>query len=171
MSKRALLVIILVLAGCATVPSASDYDTTAKFPSYFTFALMQRQRGPAADSQTLRQTEEAIRTYLRSKGFEPVSTPEKADFVVDFTLGAADRTDIHSYPAAYAGSWFWDARLRGGPYWGPDIDPAVYGSGILSIDIFDQKTHRPVWHGWSKQPFSQQTVGEVLSWFPPGHMQ
>jgi hypothetical protein len=130
----------------------------------------------------IRQTAEAIKARLLAKGYELVSNPDRADFVCDFTLGTAERMDIHSYPPPYAGSWFWDAGLRGGPYWGKDLDPRVYRNGILSIDIFDQRAHRPIWHGWSTQEISQsapgaadgsveETVAEVLSWFPPGHMQ
>ena len=123
MSPRVLLAVILLLAGCSTAPSSSDYDSTAKFYSYTTFVVTDRQDGPLAA---------AIQAYLLSKGFELASTPARADFVVDYTLSSA---------------------------------------GILSIDIVDQRTHRRVWHGWSKEPFSQHTVHDVLSWFPPGHSQ
>jgi hypothetical protein len=48
--------------------------------------------------------------------------------------------------------------------------------GTLSIDAFDNRTHRPVWHGWAKRELSQQdmtpeairnTVSAVLAKFPP----
>jgi hypothetical protein len=172
----------LVVAGCGTVRSSSDYDPTAKFSSYSTFALMERERGRNEDSTVIRQTAEALKSRLQSKGFELVSNPDRADFVFDFTLGSADRMDIRSYPQPYAGSWFWDPGLRGGPYWGESLSPRVYRNGTLSIDVFDPRTHRPIWHGWSKHEISEsettaseasieQTVFEVLSWFPPGHMQ
>ncbi len=140
----------LVVAGCNTVQSSSDYDPTAKFWSYSTFALMKRERGQSQDDTVIRQTEEAIKSRLQRKGYALVSSPDRADFVLDVTLGSAERADITSYPQPYAGRWFWDPYLRGGPYWGKDLDPRVYHDGTLSIDIFDQTTHRPVWHGWSK---------------------
>ena len=172
----------LAVAGCSTARSASDYDTTARFTSYTTFAIMERGRAAIENASASHFVEEAIKARLRHKGFVLASEPQRADFIVDFTLGSTDRTDIHSYPDPYAGRWFWDAQLRGGPYWGPDIDPQVYRAGILSIDVFDQGTHRPVWHGWSKDAIPQAdatltaahiqlAVGEVLAWFPPGHMQ
>jgi Domain of unknown function (DUF4136) len=48
----------------------------------------------------------------------------------------------------------------------------------LSIDVFDNHTHRPVWHGWAKKDLSEkdieqseepirQSVAAVLSKFPP----
>ncbi len=124
---RSLTCLLLLVAGCSTVHSASDYDNTAKFTGYTTFALKGRQ--PASPISA------AIQAELQRKGFELVSDPESADFVVDFTQGATAR------------------------------------AGVLSIDFFDQRTHRPVWHGWSKEEYSQQTVRDILSWFPPGHTQ
>jgi hypothetical protein len=140
-------IVVLVGPGCSTVRSASDYDTTAKFYSYTTFTFMERQRGGTEDPQVLRKVEDDIRARLEAKGYQSASNPASADFIVDFTVGAGDRIDLNAYPAPYAGGWFWDAGLRGGPYWGRQIDAAAYRPGILSIDLFDASTHRPVWHG------------------------
>jgi hypothetical protein len=53
-----------------------------------------------------------------------------------------------------------------------------YREGTLSIDIFDVKSHRPVWHGWAKKELSRKdieqseqpikhAVAAVLEKFPP----
>jgi Domain of unknown function (DUF4136) len=170
------------LSGCLSSRSASDYDPVARFPSQTSYAFMQRGRGTGQDQLELRQIEQVIEARLAYKGFKLVSDPERVAMVVDFTVGTEGRVDIQSYPAAYAGSWFWDAPLRTGPYWGRDIDSRVYREGILSIDIFDQRTRRPIWHGWSRIPISpaqgdgskgsiEQVVHDVLSEYPPGHLQ
>jgi hypothetical protein len=134
---------LLVVCGCSTVRSASDYDTTARFYSYTTFAVAEPQAETTESSAELLLTAKAIEASLQHKGFEAVSDPAKADFVVDFSL-----------------------------------DSPAHPPGALSIDIIDQKVHRPVWHGYSKQalaqreaPQIQQSVADVLSWFPPGHAQ
>jgi hypothetical protein len=55
------------------------------------------------------------------------------------------------------------------------------GTGALSIDVLDQRTHRTIWHGWSTKPLpegspadsakpAQQTAVAVLAWFPPGRL-
>ena len=112
-SQIAAIAAALVVVGCNTVPSSSDYGPTAKFSAYSTFAVMERERGQGEDDTVILQTEKALKLRLQSKGYELVSSPDRADFVFDFTLGSAGRTDISSY----------------------------------------------------------QPVIEVLSWFPPGHMQ
>ncbi len=172
----------LILAGCAATRSASDYDPTSKFYSYSTFAFMAKERGPNEIQPTIDRLEESIGARLEHKGFTLTRNPASADAIVDFTLGTFGRIDANSYPAPYVGGWFWDAQLRTGPYWGENIDPTEYRDGILSIDIFDNRTHRPIWHGWSKIMISrtavigavgsiERIVRDVLSEYPPGHMQ
>lgn len=54
-----------------------------------------------------------------------------------------------------------------------------YREGVLAIDAFDAKTHRPVWHGWAKKALTRQDMEQsgqsireaadaVLAKFPPG---
>ena len=47
----------------------------------------------------------------------------------------------------YLGYYGWWGR----PYWGRDVDVRQYREGTLSIDLFDVRTHRPVWHDWAKK--------------------
>jgi hypothetical protein len=74
----------------------------------------------------------------------------------------------------YPGYYGWWGR----PYWGRDVDVRQYREGTLSIDVFDVRTHRPVWHGWAKKELSQSdidrsdvairsAVESVLQMFPP----
>ena len=134
---------LLVISACSTVRSTSDYDTTAKFYSYTTFAVEVPRPEAAESPSDLSLTAKAIQTSLQHKGFELVSNPAKADFMVDFSL-----------------------------------DSPAHPRGALSIDIIDQRAQRAVWHGYSKQalaqpeaPRIQQTVADILAWFPPGHAQ
>src|ERR1700749_3672008 len=122
LARLALSVAMLMILGCNTVRSASDYDPTAKYWSYTTFALLQRPRETDADQMATAQIREAIERRLQAKGFTFVTDPARADLIVDYTVGAGDRVDPNSYPMAYAGRWFWDTPLRTGPYWGRQND-------------------------------------------------
>ena len=98
--------------------------------------------------------------------------------MIDFTIDSRERTDINSYPQPYAG-WGWGSpRSWGGPYWGDSVDVHQYREGMLSVDVFDAHSHRPVWHGWAKKELSdddiehstgpvQRAVAAVLAKFPP----
>ncbi|HVZ32554.1 MAG TPA: DUF4136 domain-containing protein, partial [Polyangiaceae bacterium] len=117
--------------------------------------------------------EQAIEKELAGKGFQKTSERDNADFAVSYTVGARDRLDVQSYPVPYRGPWVW-----GWPYFGHDVDVTTYREGTLSIDVFDAKTHQPVWHGWASKKLDEHdaeraakliphAVASVLKDFPP----
>jgi Domain of unknown function (DUF4136) len=161
------------LDACTTVQVGNDYDHAANFASYRTFTLMQREHRGIRNPLVAMRAEDDIKQELQRRGYTLAPDPASADFTVDFTIGSQERTDISSYPAAYAGPWF-----GGGPYWGANVDVRQYQEGTLGIDIFDTHTHRPVWHGWARKELSSDdfqqpaepidaAVKAVLGKFPP----
>jgi len=181
--KTAVLAALALLAACASLQVGSDYDKTASFGSYHTFALMRREHHPnngSTNPLVIQRAEDAIKAELSSKGYQFTPDPAAADFTVDFTIGSKERTDINSYPDPYVGmGWGWGRRgWWGGPYWGSDVDVRQYREGTLSIDVFDARSHRPVWHGWAKKELSRKYIenseepirratNAVLARFPP----
>jgi hypothetical protein len=160
------------LASCATTPEiASDYDRSANFATYHTFALIQRQHRGIPNPLVAIRVEEDITQELQRRGYALAADPTSADFTVDFTIGSRERTDINSYPAAGPG-------FLGGPYWGTNIDVRQYREGTLAIDVFDGHTHRPVWYGWAQKELTRkdleqpaepvnEAVSSILARFPP----
>ncbi len=173
----------VVLAACATMKVGSDYDKSASFANYHSFALMAREHhGLSRDTNPLviQRADDAIKTEMVRKGYQLSADPARADFVVDFTIGAQDRTDVNAYPDPYVGmGWGWGRRgWWGGSYWGDNLDVRQYREGTLSIDVFDAHSHRPVWHGWAKKELSRKEIESseapirsavvaVLEKFPP----
>ena len=163
----------LLLAACATKPEvASDYDRSADFATYHTFTLVQREHRGIPNPLVATRVEEDITQALQRRGYTLAADPVSANFAVDFTIGAQDRFDIYSYPATYA------APPLGGAFWGSNLDVRQYREGTLAIDVFDQHTHRPVWHGSAKKELTRkeleqpaepigEAVSSVLSKFPP----
>jgi hypothetical protein len=177
-----LVALTLALFGCATLQVGSDYDRQANFSNYRTFTLMHRQHENVHNPLVIQRTEDDIRAELIRKGYQLATDPSTADFTVDFTVGSKERTDINSYPTPYAtmgwGGWGWGPGWWGGPYWGSSLDVRQVREGTLSIDVFDARSHRPVWHGWAKKDLSnkdiqqseepiRRAVDAVLSKFPP----
>lgn len=176
-----LLTAAALLASCTTMQVGSDYDRAVSFAGYHSFTIMQRDHTGVQNPLVPTRTEDAIRRELVSKGYTSAMDPSNADFTVDFTIGSKERTDVNSYPTPYAGAgWGWGGRgWWGGGYWGDDVDVRQYREGTLSVDVFDGKTHRPVWHGWAKKELTrkdieqseqpiQRAVAAVLAKFPPG---
>ena len=111
--------LVLTLAACASLQTGSDFDRTVNMSGYHTFAWMPREHYGTHNPLVIQRARDAIQGSLVGKGFAYVEDSTKADFVVDFTSGAHDRTDIQSYPVSYAGPLYpgyygWWGR----PYWG-----------------------------------------------------
>lgn len=175
-----LLPLALALSGCETLRVGSDYDRTASFSNYHSFTWLPRQEYGVSNPLVVERAKEAITSALEQKGYRFVENAADADFAVDFTMGSRERVDIHTYPRPYAWPWYGYGRYWWGyPYWGTGVDVTSYREGTLSIDVFDAKTHRPVWHGWAKKPLShedivhsaasiREAVDSILAKFPPG---
>jgi len=168
---------LLALAACATLQVGSDYDRSASFSGYHYFTWLPRERYGTSNPLVVQRAHDAIQARLTQEGFTYVTDAAAADFAVDFTIGARERIEVHSYPAPYAG-WYGYPGWWGAPYWGSEVDVRQYREGTLAIDIFDARTHRPVWHGWAKKELSQsdiersetpirEAVDAVLASFPP----
>ncbi|HEU4624121.1 MAG TPA: DUF4136 domain-containing protein [Steroidobacteraceae bacterium] len=99
---------------------------------------------------------------LGAKGFQKTADREAAAFAVSYTVGVRDRVDVYSYPQPYAGPWRW-----GYPYFGRDVDVTMYREGTFAIDVFDGKSHQPVWHGWATKRTSEHDVKNAAEIIPP----
>ena len=169
----------MLLTGCATLHVGSDFDHAANFSGYHIYTVMAREHRGSNNPLVVQRAHDAIQAELARKGFVAGSSADQADFVVDFTIGARDRMDVRSYPESYGAFGWWDGPgWWGGPYWGSQVDVRQYREGTLSIDVFDARTHRPVWHGWAKKELTrsdiehseapiQAAVAAVLDKFPP----
>jgi Domain of unknown function (DUF4136) len=171
-AARLLTAALLALAACGATHVASDYDRTAPFSTFHSFTLVVRPHPGAHNPIVEQRTYDAIRAALTSKGFAYVADPGRADFAVDFTIGARDRLDVRSYPAAHGGPW------HHADWWGSEVDVRQYQEGTFAIDVFDVRSRRPVWHGLGKKELSQsdlehsetvirEAVAAVLARFPP----
>jgi hypothetical protein len=180
---RALLVAMLsafAFMACESLRVASDFDHAASFTGYHSFGWLPREDHGTANPLVAQRAHDAIQGELTAKGFSSAQDAASADFVVDFTIGSRERLDVHSYPEAYVAPGWWGYRdWWGYPYWGTQVDVRQYREGTLSIDVFDGKSHRPVWHGWVTKELTRSdiehseapiraAVAAVLAKFPPG---
>ncbi len=168
----------VLLTGCASLQVGHDFDRSADMRGYHRFAWMPREHHGTNNPLVAQRAHDAIQEVLTSKGFTYVDDSATANFVVDFTMGSHERTDVHSYPAPYGPVAWGYYGWWGYPYWGSQVDVRQYREGTLSIDVFDARTHRPVWHGWAKKELSRTDVERsegpirtavqtVLEGFPP----
>lgn len=174
--------VVFASTSCTTLRVGSDFDRNANFSSYHTFTIMPRQHTGVHNPLVVSRTEDDIVQNLEAKGYRLATDPATADFAVDFTIGSQERTEISSYPVPYAspgwGAWGWGPGWWGYSYWGPQTDVRQIREGTLSIDVFDARTHRPIWHGWAKKQLSDRDIQQsaqpirdavdaILTQFPP----
>jgi hypothetical protein len=190
-SRRTFLLVMTIaslgLAACASGFKATyDSDPSHDFGLYKTFAWISpnpmivgptnRMPNPLLEPKIMA----AIEDGLAVKGFSEVDDPEAADFVISFTVGSREEIRVDSYPATYAGYGYRGAWGWGGPYYGVATETQVrqYQKGMLALDIFDVKEHRPVFHSVAEKSISesdrrkldetvQAAVDAVLAAFPP----
>lgn len=174
-----LVLLTISLSACTTLRVGSDFDHSASLSGFHAFSFIPRERHGSGNPLVVQRARDAIEAALTAKGFTFVSDPTAADFTVDFTIGSRERADVTSYPAPYTGWYDGYTGWWGYPYWGTGLDVRKYREGTLSIDVFDARSHRPVWHGWAKKELTssdlehseapiRHAVETVLQRFPPG---
>ena len=194
MPIRSVLIIVtaffsLGLAACASGFKATyDSDPAHDFSGYQTYAWISanpmivgptnRVPNPLLEPKIMA----AIEGVLNARGYSKVDDPESADFVLSFTVGSREEIQVNSYPATYAGYGYRGAWGWGGPYYGmgmaTETQVRQYQKGMLALDVFDVKEHRPVFHAVAEKSITdsdrrnsdetiQAAVDAVLQAFPP----
>jgi hypothetical protein len=177
----------LLLTACGSTPPIVDYDSSADFAAYQTYAFISENpmmrapesppTSPLLQGRLMRITDDT----LQAKGFRKVEDPEQADFAVGFTIGSRDKIKVNSYPEPYRpyyGGWGWGAPYYGGYGGGSNVDVQQYTEGTLAIDIYEVDEHKPVWHGVATKRITDsmrrnpdesltEIVAEILARFPP----
>ena len=160
---------LAMLASCATPPQAhSDHDRAQDFSGYRNYAwiadqpmIMPPEGAAQVSPLNRRRIEEAIEKELAAKGYRKTDRAD-ADFVLSYSVGTRDRLDPSYYPPPYAGIWHW-----GRGYYGATASVDVYREGTLSIDVFDARSHEPVWHGWTSGRVTERDVRHAAELIPP----
>jgi hypothetical protein len=139
--------IVVTAAACAsTLRVRSDYDPSANFKKYRTFAIREgNSTGNPVMDQRIR---EDIASSLKAKGLDEVR-PENADLIV--APHTATRT-ARSYETFYDNTWTgWRWRWAQ-----PTVVVNEFPVGTLVVDVFDNQAKTAVWHGWASDVLSDK---------------
>ena len=160
-SARLLMLLILAgfLGGCATINTGSHYDETANFGAYESFSwideepLISVETSIPVSALSRSMIKTAIQRELENKGYEFTPNRTGADFVVAYTIGTRDAIRVESYPADYRGDWGWHVPYS--YYYYREVSAHTYTTGTLGVDIFDNESGKPIWHGWAEKTVTQ----------------
>lgn len=164
--------LILMTSSCVSVKVASDYDKSADFNSYETFAFFKNGIDKAEISDLdKRRILRAIEAELLTKGFTKSENP---DLLVSIFTKSREKINVYNYGHGYYGyGWGWSPY-----YYGNYSDVRSTTEGTLYIDLIDAKKKELVWQGLGVGYISQtmkekeerikEFVSKIMEKYPPG---
>ncbi len=171
----------LLLGGCGlTVHSDANPELVGnvKCASYAwagSFRGNSPLRNTVANPVNEERLRQSIANHLTPGGaIQAVGAP--ADCLVGYGIGNSYVVSGGGWP--YYGGWY-GYGWGWGPYWGYYDGPYVYDYGIISIDLYEARSGRAIWHASADQslryangPEAQRLIDEavaaMLAHRPPG---
>src|SRR5450432_3319202 len=150
--------VALGLSACNTVAVRTDYakDMSAAVCHTYSFAMehVANADQPAAYANPLNaeRLRVAIQSNMAARGIQLVDRAA-ADCVVGYAMGSRQVFDGY-YGGYYGAGWGFVGFRRGGlgfrGGWAYD-GPWVENETRISVDLFDAKSHKPIWHASASQ--------------------
>ncbi|WP_433814632.1 DUF4136 domain-containing protein [Flavobacterium johnsoniae] len=171
----------LIYSCSPTVRVTTDYDHTANFGEYKTFAVydLKAQQGQVNQLNVDRVTN-AIRAEMIAKGFKESDNPDlkvnAVSILKNKTSVSAD-TNFYGYGGMYRPYGYWGGgAMMGGA--NTTFNTYDYVDGSLVIDIVSTKSQKLVWQGIGNaeidskpdnpEEFINNSIKKILAGFPPG---
>ena len=147
MRLHRILGLALAIAALPAIAAAQkttyDFDKTANFPSFRTYAL--KEGTPTKNELIDKRIVSAIEAQLAAKGFTKNET--SPDVFVVFHIAFDEQKDISSYST---GPMYGGYGYGWGGGWGStttDVRVREILIGTLAIDVIDAKTKQMAWRG------------------------
>jgi hypothetical protein len=135
--------IFMVAAACSSVKVTSDFDRTAGFATYKTFAFTPEALGYPLDDINRNRLLSAIENELAGKGFTKSENP---DVLIDMNIKAVQQTTA---TATGTGGYYGRGYRYGygAGFSTTTINYDTYVEGTLFIDMIDAAKKQLVWQG------------------------
>jgi hypothetical protein len=148
------LLLLLATTACRTFNVHSDWDETASFDGLHRYAWLEPPASagadPFADNSLLRKRVRVeIEKNLSSRGFEAVTDPSRADFLVTYGVVLDEKLRVNGGFTGYGGFGYggrWPIGY-GGAYGAPDV--RNYQEGTLIVDFLRPADRELFWRGWA----------------------
>jgi hypothetical protein len=152
-SLRSLAVAAGLLAGCSSLKVNTQYDPTAPFGAYRTYAWLATTPG-AEQAASIRDpgvralVVDAIDREMKRRGFVRTTPDQAPDFLVSVIGWAQNKVEVTNYGYGYAPAYMY------GPFGPAPYSAAVpmaevnqYTEGTLILDFVDARTNKLFWRG------------------------
>ena len=142
-----LTIILICVVGCTNIEVKTDFDQTADFSKFQTFAFAGmtdlNQGGVLSNSLTRKRIETALERELTKKGLRPVGLEQNPDLLVHYWMGVKDKQRIDSTRPSMVG-YGWQGRYGYGAGYG-GVTTYEYQEGTLITDLIDSAKKELVW--------------------------
>lgn len=180
-----LLLLLVGLTACQSFNVRSDWDDTVSFEGYKRYFWLEppiaEGADPFADNDLLRKrVRKAIEANLTTRGFQPVTQREDADFLVTYGVQLDEKLRINGTTGVYGGYGGYGRWPIGVGTGIGTTDVRNYQEAILIVDFLSPQKEELVWRGWGSgfiqtrdrdrgQQRFEAGVKAVLDAFPPKH--
>ena len=161
--RIAIVLAACALSACATPRVTTDINRNASVSSCHTYAWATHYRVARSAEQAFAnplnesRLRDAIAANLETRGLRPASEPAAADCTVGYSIGSRTIVEGESYPG-WGWGWGWGWGGWGpGPYMGAWDYPYVYNEGRIAVDLYDARTHQPIWHASVNEDVTELT--------------
>ncbi|WP_281237791.1 DUF4136 domain-containing protein [Flavobacterium praedii] len=166
------LLLLFIVASCDTVKVYSDYDKSADFTQYKTYAFMKSGIDKVEISDLdKRRILNAIDQQLQTKGMTKSETP---DLLINIFTKSREQVSVNQFNAGYGYGWGWGWN----PYmYGGQTYVSSSTEGTLYIDLIDAKKKELIWQGEGtgtltkdmdrKDEIINNIVTQILAQYPP----
>jgi len=176
------LALAATLAGCSTMKVATEYEASAPFATYKTWAWLsidpgQEQAAAIRNPMVRKMVVEAVEREMAKKSLMKTSPDASPDFYVSVIGAARSHIEVTSYGYAYAGPY---AYAPYGAYPVMAVPTATemreVAEGTLVLDFVDAKEKKLVWRGTASDSVTSveavratvdEAVQKMLANYPP----
>lgn len=173
---------VLLLAACAKTPDW-DYDKSANFSNYKTFAWMpsasltKNVNNYQISGLMEKRVREAVNNELQKQNMQLVDVAQ-ADVLINYHASVDTKIDIDTVNVGYGARWnYWNMGYN------TQTTTREYEVGTLIIDVIDSASKQLIWRGAKegrlkknqtpsqREAAIKETVANILSNFPPKAQQ
>jgi Domain of unknown function (DUF4136) len=144
-----LLILTFSVSACNAFKVKTDYDQTADFSSFKTFAFggpAEMNRGGIYDNSLMqKRIESAVVRQLTAKGLRQVALDQPQDLLVHYWVNVQDKQRLESGGTSVGvargpyGGYGWGAGYGGG------VTTVEYKEGTLILDLIESAKKQLVW--------------------------
>lgn len=169
--------------GCTSIDVKTDFDRSADFNKFKTFAFTgmtdMNQAGLLSNSLIRKRIESAIGKELTKKGLRSVASEQKPDLFVHYWVGVKDKQVMEATAPAMGGYGWYGRYGYGGGYGG--VTTYDYQEGTLITDLIESTRKDLVWRATMKADIEttaventelvDKAITEAFENYPPSKAQ